>query len=331
MRVAALLLIAACGCAPKLDTEPCADALQAGAYTCDVPEWDDRAYHVVLPDGYDGTPVPVILELHGGGGSKDASSRETCPDGDPSHPACLHNNLADAAGFAVVYPDGHPGKPFKNQRSWNAGGGEGKWRATGARAVEDDVDDTRFIEDLLDDLDARMAVDTDRIYAMGLSNGGAMSHRLACTLSERIAAVAPIGGAMQWTTTHACEPTRAVPILYTHSADDPCWVYEGGPSECPIGQRDLEHASVQRTLKEWAALHGCEGDPTEDALPGTTTTRLTYQGCAADLVHLRVEGGGHVWPDGWQYLGERTVGSVWRDWGDEVLWEFLSAHSISGR
>lgn len=323
----------AAACAPKLEVQPCASTLTEGAYECDVPGWEHRGYYIVLPQGYDpSTPVPVVIDFHGGGGSKKSSARETCEDGDPSSPTCLHNDLADREGFAVLYPDGHPGSAVaRNLRTWNAGGGEGKWRATGDRAFEDDVDDTQFVEDLLDDLERRMAVDTSRVYATGLSNGGAMSHRLACTLSERIAAVAPIGAGMQWTTTHDCAPTRRVPMLYTHGADDPCWVYEGGPSKCPIGQKELEHVSAQRTLDEWSVLLGCTGPPVEDTLPdladdGTRTVRLTYPGC--DLVHLRVEGGGHTWPNGWQYLREKTVGPVWRDWGNEVLWNFLSAHRL---
>jgi len=222
---------------------------------------------------------------------------------------------------------------MKDRRSWNAGGGQDGWRATGQGAVDAASDDTQFIRDLLQDLGSRMAIDRRRVYALGLSNGGAMSFRLACTLSDQIAAVAPTGGAMQWTTTHRCEPTRNVPILYTHGADDPCWVYKGGESQCPVSQRGQKHVSAQRTLDEWFTLHGCTGEPVQDALPdadgdGRVTRRWTYPGCAAELIHQKVEGGGHTWPDGWQYLGERTVGPVTRDWGDEVFWAFFTRHSL---
>lgn len=330
-----MLLLLFLACAPRIDAQPCATTFTSGAYTCDLPGWSDRGYHLYVPDGYSAdTPVPLVIGIHGGGGNKLSSARETCQDGDPEHPSCMHNELANREGFAVVYPDGHPGKGLlKDKRSWNAGGGEGEWRATGAGAVEADSDDTKFIEDLLDDVGSRMAIDTRRVYALGLSNGGAMSFRLACTLSERITAVAPIGGAMQWTTTHTCEPTRKMPILYTHGEDDPCWVYEGGESECPVGQRGLKHVSAQRTLDEWVQIHGCTGEPVEDALPdtdgdGRVTRRTTYQGCEAPLVHQRIEGGGHTWPDGWQYLNERIVGPIAHDWGDEVFWAFFEQHAL---
>lgn len=331
-----LVLLLLTGCSDKrLDTKPCADSLRSGAYTCDLGGWPDRGYHVVLPEGYTGEPIPVVIDFHGGGGNKDSAARETCENGEPSDPSCIHNALADRETFAVVYPDGHPGEVVTEMRSWNAGGGRGRWRATGKSAVEDRVKDTQFVHDLLDDLEGRMAVDTRRVYAMGLSNGGAMSHRLACTLSDRIAAVAPIGGGLQWTTTHECAPDRAVPTLYIHGTADRCWRYQGGESDCPVGQPGKEHVSVERTLDDLVAVHGCTGEPRKEELfaaageDGARTVRWTWEGC--DLVHLKVIGGGHTWPDGWQYLGAKIVGPVWREWGDEVLWEFFQEHTLPGR
>ena len=115
-------------------------------------------------------------------------------------------------------------------------------------------------------------------------------------------------------------------ILYTHGVDDPCWPYAGGATDCPIGKDLGNFVSAERTLDDWKTVRGCKVDPTEEALPdtkddGTSTTRLTWEGCG--LTHLRVEGGGHTWPSGYQYLGERTIGVVPQDWGNEVLWEFF--------
>lgn len=328
-------MVLVAGCGGVKGTDSCAATLEPGKFVCDVPGWKNRSYTVVVPDAYgEGDPIPVVMNLHGGSGSRKTTIRESCPDGDATNPACMHNALAENERFAVVYPNGHPGwGPAANLRTWNAGGGEGPWRATGKGAVEADVDDTQYIRDLLDDLEGRLSVDTQRVYAMGLSNGAAMTHRLACTLSERLAAVAPVGGAMQWTTTSTCEPDRAVPMLYVHSESDPCWVYEGGPSECPIGQGTLEHVSVARTLDEWASLHGCVGEPLEEALPdndgdGQVTKRLSYEGCTAELTHLAPEGAGHTWPSGHQYLRESLVGSVDHDWGDEVFWAFFAQHAL---
>jgi polyhydroxybutyrate depolymerase len=326
-------LALACGGGRRLELGPCEDTFAGPAQaTCDVPAWDDRAYDLVLPDSYDGTsPIPVVVAFHGGGGNRTGAARTTCPTGDVREPECLHE-LGRVEGFAVVYPDGVPGKGLlKESRTWNAGGGVDGWRCTSGRACEEDRDDIRYIRAMLDDLERRVAVDPERIYATGLSNGGAISHRVACEASDRFAAIAPIGGAMQLTTSDACEPERPVPVLQIHGTDDPCWVYEGGESECPVGQRGLKHVPVARTMDEWAAINGCSDGSTTAPLPdpeddGTTTVRQTWTGCLATTEHLRIDGGGHLWPNGLQYLGERTVGVTPRDWGNEVIWAFFEAH-----
>ncbi len=229
-------------------------------------------------------------------------------------------------------PNGTSSPLSKHTRTWNAGGGVDDWRCTSGHACETDVDDVAYFEALLDDLESRVNVDLGRVYATGISNGGAMSHRLACELSERIVAIAPVGGAMQLTTSHPCEPPEPVAVLHIHGTDDPCWRYDGGAPDCPTGQGGLAHVSVQRTLDEWSERLGCDAETVEDALPdaeedGTTTVRVSHQGCAASLEHLMVQDGGHTWPDGYQYLGEWLIGQTPRDWGNEVIWEFLSRHA----
>ncbi len=326
----------ACGAgARRLDTGPCETWFDGPATaTCSVPGHDDRDYDLVLPDGYDGSrPIPVVLAFHGGGGNRAGAARTTCPSGDVREPECLHE-LGKAVGFAVVYPDGVPGSVLRESRTWNAGGGKGRWRCTSGRACEEGFDDVAYVRDLLDGLEGRVAVDPDRVYATGLSNGGAIAHRLACEASDRIAAVAPIGGALQLTTSDVCEPERPVPVLHIHGTEDPCWRYGGGAPDCPTGQKGLEHVSVERTLDEWAAINGCEGEPVGETLldredDGTTTERLVWPGCDAALEHLRVDGGGHTWPDGWQYLGAGVVGEVERDWGNEQIWAFFEAHTMA--
>lgn len=316
---------------PFLDAAPCEDTFTApGVSSCAVPGWDDRDYTLVLPDAYDGSAaVPVVLALHGGSGNRDGAARLTCADGTPDDPTCLHVQAA-ARGWAVVYPDGTPDRAGGERRYWNAGGGRDGWRCVGGNACEDGTDDVQYVRDLLDDLRGRVNVDATRVVVTGLSNGGAMSHRLACELSDRITAIAPFGGGLQLTTSGTCAPERPVAVLYTHGTEDPCWPYAGGAPDCPIGRSEGDFVSVERTLAGWSAVLGCAGTPTEDTLPdtvddGTTTTRVAYAGCAAPLVHLKVVGGGHTWPQGYAYLGERVVGPVPQDWGNEVLWTFLDA------
>lgn len=318
-----------CGARDFLPTGPCQGAFSGPAMAeCELPGWEGRGYDLVLPHDYDGsTPVPLLLAIHGGGGNKEAAAQTTCSEGRVDDASCLHRHAQDN-GYAVVFPNGSGFGLLPELRTWNAGGGGEGWRCASGRACDDDIDDIAYFNDLLDDVEERVAVDTARVYATGLSNGGAMSHRLACELSDRITAIAAVGGAMQFTTTATCAPARPVPVLHVHGTDDPCWRYEGGEPDCPTGDKGDAHVSVAHTLDEWADILGCDGAHTEETLPdtaqdGATTTRITWSGCAAPLQHLRVDGGGHAWPDGHQYLKESIVGPVWRDWGNEVLWGFL--------
>ncbi len=328
-----LLLMTACG--SRLVTEDCEGRFTtAGAYNCALKGFDNRDYDLVLPKGYDGSDaVPVVLALHGGGGSRVSQARTTCPNGKVDEPECLHS-LADREGFAVVYPNGTGGGGVgANTRTWNAGGGEGDWRCTSGKACENGVDDVAYVGALLDDVASRIEVDTGRVYATGLSNGAAMSHRLGCELSERFAAIVTVGGGMQLTTSDKCEPTRPISVMHVHGTEDPCWKYGGGASDCPVGQRLRKHVSIERTMSEWAEILQCEGDPTVTDLPdsvedGTSTRRHVWAGCTADLELLEIVGGGHAWPNGDAYLGERIIGEVPRDWGNEVIWDYMQRHSL---
>jgi len=326
-----LSAIGGVGCAQLdvLETGPCVETAIAGsAITCDV-RGSERNYDLVLPGDYDpNTPTGLVIALHGGGGNKGAALRTTCPWGDIQDPACLHK-MAGEKGFAVAAPNGTAS--FLDTRTWNAGGGVDEFRCVSGKACEEGVDDVAFIGSLLDDIGERMNLDPSRIYVTGLSNGGAMAHRLACEMSDRITAIAAVGGAMQFTTSGSCRPERIIPILQIHGSEDPCWPFAGGSPECPVGSREKRFVAVSRTMSEWAALKRCANRPLEDTLPdttddGTTTLRRSWTGCENELTLLRIDGGGHTWPKGHQYLGPNTIGVVSRDWGNEVILNFFARH-----
>ncbi len=140
-------------------------------------------------------PLPLLIALHGYGGSGAAFERDTG-----------FSAIADRDGFAVVYPDAH--------------GPE--WTINGS---DRDVD---FISRLLVALANVACIDPRRIYATGVSNGARMAARLGCDLSEDIAAIAPIAGG--YSTLPACRPLRPVSVLEIHGTADTTVPYEGrGP------------------------------------------------------------------------------------------------------
>jgi polyhydroxybutyrate depolymerase len=302
--------------------------------------WDDRPYIVHLPPSYDGTvPFPVVIDLHGGGGSAEGARARTCPGGNLNDPGCL-DRVADCNGFITVYPDGTPDPRAPFMRTFDAGGGAGKYACVSGVACTTKVDDIRYFTDLIDTLEHDFTIDPARIYVTGLSNGGAMSQRLACEMSDRIAAIAPIAGGNQYAALDSCSTVRPMPVLEMHGTADRCWPLDGGRQTCvavtPPSDRGA-FVSISSTVASWANLNGCQSTPIVENLPdvdptdGTTVTRISYQGCSrgGDVVFLRVNGGGHTWPGGSNVLPGAVAGKVSREFNaSKVMWEFFKAHPM---
>lgn len=298
---------------------------------CTVPGFDDRDFILRLPSSYAASSKsPLVLAFHGGGGQKEGMNPLTCRDGDLESAACL-SQVAEREGFAVAYPDGTDGG--LGFRTWNQGG-----KRSGLAcpyACEQEVDDVAYVRALLDEIARVASVDPKRVYATGFSNGAGMSHRLACELSDRIAAIAPVGGANQFALVEACEPVRPVPVLQIHGTADPCWPYEGGSGDCVASVRGSYagvEASTVGTEAEpgWAVRNGCSlADPELLSLPdldgdGRAPTERRFQQCEAEVVLLSVDGAGHTWPGGDPYLAERRIGRLSLDFdASERVWTFL--------
>ena len=320
----------ACATAPPHGCLP-GDAKPGAVANCELQRFERRSYDIRLPADYTpGRRVPVILAIHGGGGNARAAARAACPGGELENERCLHA-IASREGVAVVYPSGTGSRLLAHVRTWNAGGGTKGWQCVSGRACQDGVDDLAYFRALLEDLARWVAVDPRRIYATGLSNGGAMSHRLACELAERIAAVAAVGGANQFATTSACAPSRPVPVLQIHGTKDPCWPYDGGDAAC--AQRDgLAKISVDESMRIWATINGCASAGRAESFarePGIETTRISWTGCRAETALFRVAGGGHVWPGGWAYFSERRIGPMVDGWSaNRVILDFFRRNPI---
>lgn len=338
LRACLVLVVASTsGCARGV--VPCASVRPSAADTvCRAPGYDDRDYVLHLPPSYDGTTkIPVVFAFHGGGGKKESFDRITCHDGDTRDPSCL-SRAADAAGMAVVYPDGTPAI-LGAIRTWNGGGGVGELRCASGPACKDGVDDVAYVRALLADVKAAIAVDEARVYATGLSNGAAMAHRLACEMADDFAAIGAVGGGNQVAFAQGCAPSRPVPVMVIHGTQDPCWAYEGGVSAC-LQDDGKRYVSVKETLlgdgatPGWVQRNGCDETPRSEALAdvaadGTRVVREVYEECrqGATVELLRVEGGGHTWPGGQAYFSEERIGKVSTDVrASELLLRFFADH-----
>jgi polyhydroxybutyrate depolymerase len=295
---------------------------------CALEPYEDRGYLIHLPPRPDPErALPVVLALHGGAGDPDAMQRLSCPEGKVGGPGCF-DAVADQRGFVVVYPSGTSGRLLADVRTWNAGGGVDDLRCVSGRACEEGVDDLAYFQALLDDLDRVLPVKPSRRFVIGMSNGGAMAHRLACA-NPKIDGIAAVGGANQIAFAQGCYPGRAVPVLQIHGDRDPCWAFEGGDQAC-LGSDEGQHVSVIRSMEWWANQNGCSGAPLEEPLPdlapddGTRALRRRWTGCAAKVELILIEGGGHTWPRGFAYFGEDQVGRISQDLdANAEIWSFL--------
>jgi polyhydroxybutyrate depolymerase len=221
------------------------------------------------------------------------------------------DEVSDQKGFILVYPDGVG-------HSWNAGNGAGA-------AERRQVDDVGFTSELIDELSRQFHIDRRRIYATGMSNGGMFVHRLACELSGKIAAVAPVAGTIAATIEEGCKPARPVPVLEIHGTADSDSPWAGGRT---LGGGQV--VSVADTIRGWAARNQCASTP-KVTEPATGVTCETYTPCegGAEVTLYRIEGGGHTWPGGYQYLPKMIVGETNRSVSaSQIIWDFFERHPM---
>lgn len=220
-----------------------------------------REYAIHLPAAYDpGRPWPLMLVFHGGGGNR--------------HIAEDVGLLAagERGGYVVVSPFGVAG-------SWALACGG----CTAADAAN--VDDVGFVATLVEHLSEHVNIDRERIYGVGVSDGGSFLNRLAC--SYPITASAVVIGTM-FLPPALCAPPRDVSVVGFHGSGD-----------------DIIHISAGwGPMEMWAALNGCdpvaEVTPLPDLEPAdrTTVSRYDFPGCdgGTEVVFYAIDGGGHNYP-----------------------------------
>jgi polyhydroxybutyrate depolymerase len=269
-----------------------------------------RTYLIHVPLSYDGAkPVPLVLAFHGGATDAAFMTR-----------FCSLNDKADQACFIAVYPNGTG--EFPRLLTWNAGSCCGFAR-------RHQVDDVAFTSAILDDIQNVAAVDSKRVFATGISNGGMMAYRLAAELADRIAAVAPVAGTL---CLDAPCPVRPVSVIYFHGTLDEFVPIAGGRGPRSMSQADF--LPVDEALRTWIEINGCRREPTITELPniadnGTMVVRQEYaEGRDGTSVVLYIiHGGGHTWPGRptrIAMLGPSTLNIS----ANDLLWEFFKKHPM---
>ena len=207
---------------------------------------------VDLPATYDGTtPAPLVLNFHGAATTADMHRGYT-----DMHIA------ANARGWVSVHPQG-------TNRTWD---------------YLSDSADIRFATELLDELEQVLCLDTRRVYATGLSNGGYFSYQLACDLGPRITAIAAVAGG---DATLGCNPGVVVPLLHIHGTADLIVPYAG----------NLVLRSARQSVSGWAdKVNACRDAPTPGFSAGDVSCEVWSCSPTDEAALCTVDGGGHTWP-----------------------------------
>jgi len=308
-----LLLIAA----SFLLLASCKDSNVAIDYTAGLESqeivWEGRTrtYKVYYPlDEHREKSLPILFAIHGGGGTAQNLINFT---------RNRFNELADTDGFIVVYPEGF-------EKSWN----DGRDVKGVVTAWDEDIDDVGFIVDIIDRLDEDLDIDRTRIFTTGISNGGFMSSRLLCDRSDLFRGGAIVTASLATSYVSNCQPSSPNSVLVMNGTDDPLVPYNGG-QVVVFGQERGEVLSTDAYMQFLANLNGCDTIPSITDLPdieddGTFVQIYDYDNCSSSKLQLyRIEGGGHTWPGGIDFLGEGLVGLTSREFDAcDVIWAFFS-------
>lgn len=254
-------------------------------------------------------PVPLVLAYHGSGG-----------DGANMAALTQWDAVSDREGFVVAYPDA-VGK------NWNDGRG-----VVTIFSQMSNVDDVGFTEAVIADIERQHAIDSHRIYATGFSNGGMFVHLLAEKLSTKLAAIAPVGGGIAEPLAATFKPAAPLSVFIVHGQADPFVPYAGGDVDISNNGRVLPTMQTvkiwtQRSMGNAKAQNGTlpDKDPTDHCKVKWTRWAAGKNG--PEVLLYTIEGGGHAWPGGPQFLPVSVIGNVCRDFDATTsIWEFFKKH-----
>ena len=249
------------------------------------PLGDDRPVEPFIPASYDGSPIPLVILLHGYGAT-----------GEVNDWIFGLSEVFEEERFILLRPDGT--RNDDGRRFWNA--------TDACCAFDADApDDVAYLAGLIEE--ARARYDIARVAVVGHSNGGFMAHRFACDRAELVDAIGSLAG-VTFADPAACQPSEPVAVLQMHGVDDDTVLYEGGED---LGGMPAVYPSAEETVATWAALDGCATSPSpggaadySDFAEGDETTVHQAPDCPVVL---------------WEMAGVEHVPGLNQTWRDDLL------------
>ena len=230
----------------------------------------NREYVLHVPSSYNGnSPVPLVFNFHGGSGT--ATGQRYLSEMD---------KVADTAGFIVAYPQGSI--LFDGSSYWNS-----MIATEGSKGTADDIG---FISILIDTISSNYNIDLEKVYACGYSNGGDLSISLACYLSDKISAVAPVSGLMSSESDSLCQPQENTGVFFINGTADNSRPYNG------INDYYL---SVENALEFWSNHHRSDSTVIENFMDNNNNSIEHFEyfnlNDQSYLEHYKIINGGHDW------------------------------------
>jgi polyhydroxybutyrate depolymerase len=258
-----------------------------------------RTYLLHLPSAVrEGKPLPLVVVLHGASVNGEWSVQQTG-----------FTAKSEQGKFIVVYPNG-TGDDEKRAYYWNCG------RLPANLATSDDVG---FIRELVSRLQKECLIDSKRIFATGMSNGGMMAHRLGAEASEVFAAIAPVAGPLEV----EIKSDSPVSVIMFHGWADETVPYKGRTPE-EAGGEHMVFRSIPETGRVWAQHNGCK--PKAARTDSGNVVREVFSGGkgGTEVVVYTIKNGGHTWPGRESYSkGESAPVGIQ---ATDLIWEFFAKH-----
>lgn len=280
-----------------------------------------RSYRLHIPPSYTGSDaVPLVLNFHGL--TLDATFQE-------DYSAFSARADQPDGGFIVAYLEGvvTTGIADTHFNAWQLAGPE--------------PDDVAVVDELLDALLLELCIDENRVYSTGYSNGAWMSVRLACSLSDRVAAIGTVAGlyypplALDLNASEDCSTQKAMPIIAFHGTSDAIVLFEGGPVgglpgifEATLRLPVDDATPADDSMAEWASHNKCTSGRQSSSI-GAQVNLVRYDTCEDNsVIELYVvDGGGHTWPR--SSFDNPLLGKVTNDIdATDLMWSFFQNYSL---
>jgi polyhydroxybutyrate depolymerase len=272
-----------------------------------------RDYIIHLPANYQTlNNIPLIMALHGSGGKSEGTQKLYQLD-----------PLADKYGYIVLYPQAI----YKN---WNIPGipaANGK--------VDSSANDVQFISSLIDSTVTFYKGDSTRVFATGISRGGKFSLYLAYGLNKRLKAIAPVCASIPRDMKADYHFDKPIPVLLINGTADPLVNYNGGYGKLNVGDKigiGFDVLPTEELVSKLVSINNCDSTAIITNMPdsvkgdGCTAIKYYYKSNKAPVEFIKIIGGGHTWPGGFQYLPKFVIGNVCKDFSaaNEIFNFFIS-------